>query len=231
MATSRLPNGLTTVVKKHNLGQFILPDPASSHVFFDDFDFFLNDGTTWTITITGSSTATVANEDGGVLHLQTGGSITDHVFVREPGKSFVVENDKELWFTILVEPQSDNKSLFVLGLQDGTVANDPFTVRSGIYFRSLSGTFDIFLVTNNGVGGGETTLLVSSIDYTLVPLKLGYYFDGKDRIKAYVDDNLVGILQQPNLPTVPIGVVMASQTGESVVKDIHIDYIFAAKER
>jgi hypothetical protein len=185
-------------------------------------------GLTWTVSVSGGNTSS-EDLDGGIIHIQSGGAATQYARVREPAKSFVVELDKQLWFATTVEPQTDINNMFVLGLQDGTGSDDPFVARSGIYFRSISGTFDIELVSNNG--GTETTLLVSTIDYTLVKLKLGYYFAGKDNIKAYIDDNFVGILQQPNLPTVPIGVILASQTAVADPKDIHIDYVFAAKER
>lgn len=78
MTTTNFPNGVTNATEGTNLGSFIMPDPTSTHVFFNDFDQYMPPyaaATTPAVAVPGDfvlsgatpGTIACASADGGVL--------------------------------------------------------------------------------------------------------------------------------------------------------------------
>lgn len=225
-APTRFPNGLTTTEKASPLGEFILPDVTSAHVYFEDFDYY--NAADWTVTSVGVSTEALADEDGGVLLLTNAAADDDSVFLDKVGESFLMASGKKVWFEARLKVSDATQSDWVAGLQ--ITDTTPLAVTDGIYFRKDDGDANIdFVVIKDSTDTTETGV-ATNVDDTYV--RLSFYYDGKDKIRYYVDGVMQGSVATTNLPddealTVSFGV----QNGEAVAKTMSVDYILAAKER
>ena len=74
----RFPYGVTNAAKAGPLGMYGLPDPASWHTYFNDFDEYVVT-TRWTETKTGAGTVAVTDADGGVLLITNAAADNDAV--------------------------------------------------------------------------------------------------------------------------------------------------------
>lgn len=233
MTTTRFPNGITTAKETAALGDFTLPDPTKAITFFDEFFFYDNAAPGYEVDVTGSNSSLETTDSvGGKVHLETGAVAGQRVFMRTPALNFIIEPGKQTWYKCGFTPQQGLNTEFAFGLQDGSGPDDVFAAgRSGIFFRSLNATFAIDLVSNDG--GTETAVEVATSDYTLVETTLGFHYDGDTKITAFVNDVQTASLTAPNLPALStrIGYVAAVEAGVSVIQDVHLDYVFIAKER
>lgn len=223
--TTRFPNGLTTVAKGSALGEFILPSPFAVHTYFDDFDTYT--AADWTVTEVGIATQALADEDGGVLLITNAAVDNDSSFSQKVGESFLMEVGKKAWFAARLKVSDATQSDWVVGLQ--ITDTTPLDVTDGIFFRKDDGDTNIDFVVEKDNVATESAVGINA-DATYV--EVAFYYNGNDRVEAYVDGSLAGSAVTTNLPddevlTVSYGV----QNGEGVAKTMSIDYIFAAKER
>lgn len=226
MSTTRFTNGLTTAAKGETLGEFIFPDFTKAHVFFEEFDYYnAND---WNITTVGSPTTALADEDGGVLLVANSAADNDSDFHQKVGESFLMEAGKEAWFKARFKVSDATESAFVMGLQ--ITDTTPLDVSDGIYVKSDDGdAFLDFVVVKDGIAT-EVTIPVALPDDTYVDV--GAYYNGKDEIGYFINDQRLGTVPTTNLPddevlTISFGV----ENGEAVAKTMSVDYILAAKAR
>jgi len=228
--TTRFPNGLTTVATKNTLGEFILPSPTTAHVYFNDFDTYTAGD--WTITTTeagsGSATEALTDADGGALLVTNAAGDNDADFFNKKGESFLFEAGKKAWFKAKFKVSDATQSDFVIGLQITDTA--PLAVSDGVYFQKDDGDALLdFHVEKNSTDTAAAGIATVSDD---TDITVGFYYNGVDAIKYFVDDAHVGTSVTTNLPddevlTVSFGL----QNGEAVAKTMTIDYILAAKER
>jgi len=226
MAVTRSPNGFTTVAQTDTLGQFILPAPTTAHTYFNDFDTYL--AGEWVVTETGVATQALTNVDGGRLLITNAASDDDASFSQKVGEGFLFETGKKLWFESLFQVSDATQSDFVMGLQ--ITDTTPIAVSDGVFFRKDDGDANIdFVVVKDSTA---TTALAVTTAVDATDIKLGFYFDGVDKISIFVNGVVVGSSVTTNLPddeelTVSYGI----QNGVAVAKTMTLDYILASKER
>ena len=229
--STRFPNGLTTVAANKTMGDFILPDPTTAHVFFDDFDTYT--AAQWTITTTeagaGSATEALTDADGGVLLITNDDAENDRVFFNKVGESFAFESGKKLFFKSRFKVSDATQSEFIMGLQitDTTPLNN---VTDGVFFQKDDGDalLDFHVEKNNTATSASGIATVADDTY----LTVGFYYNGVDAVKYFVNDAHIGTSVTTNLPddevlTVSFGI----KNGEAAAKTMSVDYILVAKER
>ncbi len=229
MATTRFPNGITTTTKTTTLGEFILPDPTQSHVFFDDFNFFVTANWTTTLVATGAGVGSVAldDADGGVLLLTNKDDLADSTALQNTNESFLFEVGKQLWFKSQIK-LSTNETLWIMGLQITDIT--PKDVLDGVYISSPKSSTDISL-TSEKDNVSSTTVLTSE-DFSGTFFTVGFYYNGKDVIEGYVNDVLLGTLNIDNLPNDEVLTISFFVENATATQDtMSVDYILAAKER
>lgn len=229
-APTRFPNGLTTTTKNSPLGEFILPDMTTAHVYFEDFDYFA--AANWIITTVedgaGAATEALADEDGGVLLITNDDADDDSDFFNKDGESFLMAAGKQAWFSARLKVSDATQSDWIMGLQ--ITDTTPLAVTDGIFFRKDDGDTNIdFVVIKDSVA---TTVTGAGTNADDTYVTLSFYYDGKSRIRYFVDGVMQGSTVTDNLPddevlTVSFGI----QNGEAVAKTMSVDYILAAKER
>jgi hypothetical protein len=228
--STRFPNGLTTVAANKTMGDFILPDPTTAHVFFDDFDTYT--AAQWTITTTeagaGSATEALTDADGGVLLITNDDADNDRDFFNKVGESFAFESGKKLFFKSRFKVSDATQSDFIMGLQ--ITDTTPLDVTDGVFFQKDDGDalLDFHVEKNNTATSASGIATVADDTY----LTVGFYYNGVDAVKYFVNDAHIGTSVTTNLPddevlTVSFGI----QNGEAAAKTMSVDYILVAKER
>lgn len=230
MSVSHFPNGLTNSRSGDPFNSLGVPDPTKYHIFFDDFDRFA--AAEWTITTTeagaGAASEALTDEDGGVLLITNDNADNDADFFQKIGESFLCQAGKELFFKARFKVSDATESDFVIGLQITDTA--PLDVTDGIFFQKDDGdaNLDFHVEKNNTASSAAAVATVVSDAY----LTVAFHYDGKSKVKAFVNDVGVASLPVTNLPddevlTVSFGI----QNGEAAAKTMHLDYIFVAKSR
>lgn len=224
--TTRFPNGLTTAAKTQTMGEFILPDPTKAHVYFDDFDTYT--AADWTVTDVGVATQALADGDGGLLLITNAAADDDSSFSQKVGESFLFEAGKKLWFESRFQVSDATQSDFVIGLQ--ITDTTPLDVTDGVFFIKSDGAATVDLLVEKNNTATTTSAVATVVDDTNI--RLGFYYDGVDKIVIFVDGVAVASSVTTNLPddealTISFGI----QNGEAVAKTMTVDYILAAKER
>jgi hypothetical protein len=224
--TTRFPNGLTTAESTETLGNFILPDPTTTHTFFDDFDTYV--AADWTVTETGTATQALTDADGGVLLITNAALDNDASFSQKVGESFLFEAGKKLWFKARFAASAATESDVVIGLQ--ITDTTPLAVTDGVYFIKADDAATIsFLVTKNSTS--STASAIATLTAAAMTT-VGFYYNGKDAVDYFVDDVKLGSLPVTNLPDDEVlTITYGMQNGSAGAKTMSVDYIFVAKER
>lgn len=226
MATTRFPNGLTTTTKNETLGAFILPAPNTAHLFWEDFDYYNADD--WTVTEVGVAAQTLIDGDGGRLGIVNAGADNDASFLQKVGESFLFETGKKLWFECRFEVADATQTDVVMGLQ--ITDTSPLSVTDGVYFikNDDAATIDFVVVKGSVATTTSNIGTLGNAQFT----RLGYFYNGVDKITIFIDGAAVATSVTDNLPddevlTISFGL----QNGEAAIKAMNVDYIMAAKER
>src|SRR5262245_55110132 len=127
---TRFPLGVTNARENTNNGNFLLPDPTTAHVYFEDFDYYV--AANFTVTNTGSPTRALTDADGGVLLITNASADNDASFSQKVGESFRFEVGKAAGFKVRFQTNDATQSDIVLGLciTDTT----PLDVSDGVFF-------------------------------------------------------------------------------------------------
>ncbi len=222
----RYPSGVTTTVKTSTLGEFILPDMTKAHVYWEDFDYYL--ATDWMVVEVGVATQILTDADNGILLITTAALDNDSSFQQKVGESFLFETGKKLWFEARFQTSDATESDIVMGLQ--ITDTTPLDVTDGVFFIKPDDAATVdFVVEKDNVA--TTTSAVATLA-NATNIRLGFFYDGVNKIKIFVDGVQVGSSVTTNLPddevlTLSFGI----QNGIAGVKTMSIDYILAAKER
>lgn len=230
MSTPTRFTKVTNAPKTSTLADLVTMDPTRVHMFFDDFDTFAVGD--WVITTTeagaGSATEALTDVDGGALLITNDAADNDNDFFQLVGESFKFVAGKKLWFKARFKVSDATQSDFVMGLQIRDTS--PLDVTDGVFFMKDDGDANLdFHVEKDNTATSATAIHTVVSDTFLV---VGFYYNGKDAIKYYVDDVHKGTSAITNLPddeelTVSFGL----QNGEAVAKTMTVDYILCAKER
>lgn len=224
--TTRFPNGITTTTEHSTFGEFILPDQTKAHVYFNDFDDY--NAADWTVTEVGTATQALADGDGGLLLVTNSAADDDSSFNQKVGASFLMEFGKKSWFEAKFQVNDAIQSDIVIGLQIADTT--PLDVTDGIFFLKSDGANTVdFIVEKDSVA--TTTASVATL-VNDTDIRLGFYYDGINKITIFVDGVEVAASITTSLPDDEVlAVTFGLQNGEAASKTMTIDYIQAAKER
>jgi hypothetical protein len=204
-------------------------DPSKFHNYFNDFDTYL--ASDWTVTETGTATQALTAGDGGLLLITNSAADNDASFSQLTVASFLMETGKRAFFKCRFKVSDATQS----DVQVGLIVTDttPLDATDGIYFYKADGvaTVDVF-VRKDATAGSTSAAAVGTLANDTY-ISLGWYYDGKAAVWAYVNDVKVATLNASAtyLPDAALAVSFGVQNGEAVAKTMTLDYIFAAKER
>jgi hypothetical protein len=224
----RFTNGVTNVASDKPMGQLLVPDPTSIHMFFDDFDVYTAGD--WTVTETdASATEALADGVGGQLLLTNTAADDDLVALQLAKESFTLESGKKLWFTTRVKVSDATQSDVVVGLHVTDTSPVVSAPSDGVYFRKDNGdtNWDFEVRASSAQVGGAAGIATATTSF----IRLDFYFDGVDTIHYFVDSAEQGTIETTSFPTTELNVSFCIQNGEAVAKTLTIDWIGAIKER
>ena len=227
---TRFPAGITNANQGETLSQYPAPDPTKVHTFLNDFDTFVSGDWTLTEIGAGGAAALIAG-DGGLLQLTTDALDNDAIQLQNTVATFLMESGTLAWVKTRCKIEKAVESDFLIGLAatDSTV----FDVTDGIFFQKDDGDddIDIYVKKDSTTGQNVETAVGTIVADTFITL--GFYYDGKSSVEAYINDVKVATLDASStyLPDAALAVTMAYRNGEAGANDLTIDYIFAAKAR
>lgn len=221
MSPTRFPAGLSTAKKTALLGDFMLPDVTKAYVYFDDFNYYR--ATDWNITQVGSGSEDLTAVDGGALAIVTDSNASDFENLQKVGESFLFEPGKKLWFETRLKTSDVSNSLNMIGLVN-------ISTNDGVFFNEMAGGGLRLFIEKNAVST-LVNLPISMVDDTFI--RLGYVYDGKDKVTIFVDGVAVGSASDlVNLPDdEELAIDIKIETFTDSAATLTIDYIVAAKER
>jgi hypothetical protein len=205
------------------------PDPLKFHTYFNDFNTYL--ASDWVVSKTGTGTQALADGDGGLLLTTNSAGVSDAVFNQLVKQGFLMEAGKRAFFKARFKISDATQSAMQLGLI--ITDTSPLDATDGIYFQKDDGDthIDLYVRKDTTTGSDSTSDIAELVDNTFITL--GFEFDGKQTVFAYVNDVLVARLDASAtyLPDSSLTVSFGIQNGEAVAKSMTLDYILAAKER
>ena len=238
---TRYPNGISTAVEGSALASFPMSDPTRYHALFDDFDTHVTtDGTTavWTTTLASTGTAAIAAANNGSLVITNANTDEDYNQAQMTTASWLPSVSKKFWMKARVKVSDADKTDCFIGLAaiDTTlIAASAIGVTDAIgFFKAATDTTWTSYVRKDATTGSTSSSAVGSVaDDTYTTL--GMYYDGDGTMNLYVDDVLVGKIENisstywPNAQLSPSIAFGQEGTGGATVGTV--DYIFLAAER
>lgn len=234
----RYSKGVTNVTSDKTMGQLIIPDPTSVHVFMDDFDKF-NPGD-WLITRihtgTTAGSEVTTDADGAVLVVTPANGDDDSTFfqlkstpnITTASEIFTFEAGKKLWFKARLKCSDVTQSDFIMGLQaaDTTPLTSPANC---VWFKKDDG--DAYL--DFGIYSSSVSLLSDTAIATLTNdtyFTVGFYAYSTGYCAYFVNDVEVGSTTVA-LPSTELTISFGIQNGAAAAKILSVDYICAIKQR
>ena len=236
----RYSNGVTNVASDKTLGSYIDTDPTKVVTFFDDFMPYTAADWVKTATSVGTGTSAAAQSDtyvGGAVVITNAANEDDSLWLQHSHdggtndlEGWRIQAGKKAWFKAKFQGDDVDQTDFIVGIH--IAATDPIDTAptDGIWFQSDDGdgNIDIHCVKNSVYTTASAIgTLVDATD-----IEVGFYWDGVDTIKYFVDDIEKGILSSGTIPDDEyMAVSFGCQNGEAVANTMTVDYIFAAMER
>ena len=235
---NRFTKGVTNVANGTTMGQLIILDPTSVHIFMDDFNKW-NPGD-WFITrdhngaTVGSET--ISDADGGILAFYPANADNDNTFmewkatdnVSTASEIFTLESGKKLWFKTKFKVSDTGDSDFFVGLKSADTT--PLTAPvDGVWFQSDDG--DDYLDLQ--VYKASAAVLAQTQIYTMVDdtyITCGFYYDGS-ALHYFVNDVELVSSSGISIPTAALTISFGVQNGSANARTMSIDYIATIKER
>jgi len=235
MKPTNYPNGVTTADPASPLGDFVLPDPTKSHVYMEDFDYYV--ASDWTVTEVGAATQVLlaAAGDGGRLFIENtpnGPAENDFSLNQKVGSSFTFTLGKKLWFDALFQISDATQSELAFGLQPTNSTGFPSD--NSIFFFKDDGVSSISFITQKSGSSSTAVAIIPVTDAT--DIRLSFFFDGINTLKLFANGTVVRTPGNTSLGTtvpldVPLRVTFVIKNGEDASKTMTVDYIMVAKER
>ena len=226
---SRFTNGLSNMDINHGpTYNYLLPDTITRmHEYKNDFDTYTAGD--WTVTKTSAaSTQALTAGDGGLLLLTNPANINFIQTSQLSIASFTPAAGKKLWAKIIFRLADVVNSHFIFGLISANTT--PFSsIADGIYVKKAGGakTFAFTVVKS----GTATTVTGYGTMTNATNVHAGFYYDGKDKVRFYIDGKQMATLASTNLPTaVNLAPLFSFKSGTSAGTSASIDAILAAKE-
>ena len=228
-APTRFPSGVTNAAPGSNTGMYGAPVPTLYHTYVNDFDTYT--AAQWTVTAVGAGTQALTAGDGGLLLLTNAAADDNSIFMQNTVATFLMEAGKPAWFKARFKVPDATQS----DLQIGLIVTDttPLDATDGIYFQKADGSaaLDFYCRKNATTGSTSATGIATVVSDTF--MTVGWYYDGKASVSAFVNDNQVATLDASStyFPDAALAMSMGVQNGEAAAKTMSIDYILASKSR
>ena len=226
MTVTRFPNGISDNVKGSPLGEYPGLDPFALQTYVNEFNSF--NPVEWEITETqAGATQEIRDESGGILRLQNTAADDDLVQVHLLKNVFLLAPGKQSWFKCRFKVNDATQSDVLIGMYEDDAT--PFNRFEGIYFVKTDGSTSVDMEVNSEGTATVTEGITDLVDDTYV--ELSWYFNGSDKVFAFVDGVLVASSSTENLSVEEISPGFALKNGEAVAKKLDIDYVLMANER
>jgi len=227
MTSTNFIDGVTNVAESSALGAFIMPDPSSAHVVFDDFDIYT--ATDWTVTETqaGATQAIVAG-DGGLLALVNSAADNDINAIALANLTFNLSDGKAFWVKARLKVDDIVNSSVLFGLMDTMTAFNP---ANGVYLFKDDGAATMRLSLEKASAVTNTSFTAPGASDTFATLGIHYDPDNSV-VTAYLND--VAVLHQTtltNMPVVDLTLAVGVRNGTAAARTLTVDYVLAAKQR
>jgi hypothetical protein len=237
---TRWPNGFTNNQPGSDLGDLMVPDPATYNMMFDDFTRFT--ATDWVVTETqvGATQGLVAG-DGGLLALVNSAASADVNSIQWAGGSgaflgvYDFDPAKDMVFAARFKISNATNGLLVIGL--ATVDTSPIASlpANGLIFSKPASTTTLSGVVRSGSASvsasgaamADDTYVVASIFYTAADGKMTFYQNTiAGGISAYpITGWTAPVAGQLLAPTIAV------QNNTAAAQTLTVDWMLAAKAR
>jgi hypothetical protein len=229
---TNMPNGISNQTAWDLFGTLGTLDRTKYFEYWDDFNYY--NSSEWVISTTeagsGDATEAIQAADTGIL-LLTNDDDDNDANVLEWHKTIITPvSGKKLWYEIELAVSDATDSDFMAGV---TIAQATFPASiasvTGMYFGKDDGDANIdFYVSADGTAT-TATAITTCADDTYV--QLGFFYDGNDEVKYYVNGTHVGTSATTNLPDDNMSLIFGIMNGEAAAKTLSVDYIWVIKER
>lgn len=231
MSSTHFPNGVTNVPEYATLGSFILPDPSTVHMYFNDFDIYT--ATDWLEVASGAATeAIVANGDGGQLLITNTAADNDFATLRLANVTFLLDKAKSFWMKGRLKVSDVLETDILFGLMDTMAAFNP---TNGIYVFKDDGAVPLRLsLEKAGVQTPSFSASSATGQANDTFVEVGITYDANEGIvKAWLGGQpFAQIADLTNFPnTVAVAPAFGIRNGEAVAKTMTMDYVLFAKQR
>ena len=183
----------------------------------------------WVVSETdaGATQAIAADELNGALVLTNTAGAADVLGLQSTEEFFKMSAGKRAWFETKLKVSADS-SLHNLTVGFMTTDTTPLATTDSVGFRKVAASSSILALTEDNTT--ETTTAVGTLaDATYVTL--GFYWDGINKVRFYVDRALKAThatnIEQTNKLALTISMTNASAAADTIT----IDYIYVAMER
>jgi hypothetical protein len=187
----------------------------------------------YTVTTTGSGTATITAGKGGLLTLTNGASNADNIFLQWKGgnsttiEPFLFEANKKIVFKTRFKVDNVTNSQLVFGLQKTDTT--PLAVSDGVYFLKVNSTASVSLILAKSSTLTTLASVATVVNDTFI--ELAYYYNGAGKIEVFVNGaKTVTQTDLTNLPTVPLTLSYGVQNASAVSRVLSINYIHSQGE-
>lgn len=230
--TSNFPNGITNSLATEIFGEIGTLDKTKYFEVFDDFVYY--NSSEWVVSTTeagsGSATEAIQASDTGILLLTNAAGDNDADVIEWHKTIITPTSGKKLWCEIEIAVNEAYQSDFIAGISTAQ-ATFPAAISSvtGMYFGKDDGDANIdFYVSADGTASTASAITTCVTD---TYVQLGFYYNGNDAVKYFVNGVHYGTLATTNLPDDNMSLVFGLMNGEAAAKTLAIDYMWVIKER
>lgn len=218
-------DGLRSWMSNLNVGQ----DPDLC-VYFNDFLVSQNyNAADWVVTETqaGATQAIAADVLNGALALVNSAADDDVNQIQSAEQAWRLTLGKRVWFECKLNVSDATQSDIFVGLATTDTSIIAGTTDS-VGFRKLGGSAVVSSITEDATV--ETTNTAATM-VSATDIVLGFYWDGKNNVKFYVNRSSVSEHTTNIEQTNQLALTVTLQNGEAVAKTLNVDYLYIAQER
>lgn len=227
--TSRFPSGLTNSAPNSGaMSNLAVINQGKNHEFFTDFNTFTATNYTVTRSSTTAAVLAVSDADGGILTVTNAAADDANTFIQTGSEIYTFNTGKELWFETRAKVNDATQSDLIFGL----VVRDtsPLVNTSGVYFIKNDDVATIDFVSRSSSSAIQTDSAIATLSSSTY-YRFGFYYDGKSKLYAYVDNNWVAQQDLTTVPTTELAITWGIQNGAAAAKTLSMDYINVVKQR